>query len=62
MTEQGEKTGNRKRFVTVANRFPINSMLVLPIRNEGNNGIYGDHEQDSNDTRRACKPGLQAIP
>ena len=48
VTEQEEETCNRKGFVAVPDDLKVYSVLVEIVGEEGNKGVYWDHEEDSN--------------
>lgn len=54
-----EESRNRKRFVTVADQIVVDIVLVEVGTEPCDDGVNGDHEQNSNDTSE--KRGTLAI-
>lgn len=50
MAQEGEETGDCKGFIAVTNDIEVNGMKVKEVRQKGNDGIDGDHEEDTDDT------------
>lgn len=47
--KEGEEGGDGERFVTVADDFKVDTVVVIVEGEEGNGGVDGDHEQNAND-------------
>lgn len=50
MTQQGKETGNGEGFVTISDHFKVDGMPVEGIRQEGDGGVDGYHEENPDDT------------
>ena len=50
MTHESEKAGNGKSLVAVTQDFEVYGFLVVKVAEEGDNGVDGDHDKDSDDT------------
>lgn len=49
MTHESEKAGNGKSLVAVSQDFEVHGFLVVEVAEEGDNGVDGDHDKNSND-------------
>jgi hypothetical protein len=49
MTHESEEAGNGKSLVAVSQDLEVHGFLVVEIAEEGDNGVYGDHDENSDD-------------
>ena len=51
MAEKGEKGGNRKSLIAVAQHLKVNAVQVIFVGQPGDSSVDGYHEEDSNNAR-----------
>jgi hypothetical protein len=49
MTHESKEAGNGKSLVAVSQDFEVYGFLVVEVAEEGDNGVDGDHDKDSDD-------------
>lgn len=50
VAQEGEETGDCEGLVAVPDDFEVDRVPVEEVGQERNAGVYGDHEEDSDDT------------
>ena len=46
---EGEEAGDGEGLVAVAQDLPVDGVAVVDVRDEGDDGVYGEHEEDADD-------------
>lgn len=49
VAHKGEEAGNGEGLVAVSQHFKVDGLFVVQIAEEGNDGVDGDHDEDSDD-------------
>ena len=59
MTEQGKETRDRKSLIAIPEDLEIDGLLVEQVRKETDDGVDGDHQEDTDDV--ALLPGTGVV-
>jgi len=57
---EGKETRNRKGFPAIAKHIVVDCFCVVDVRQKGDDGVDGNHEEDADDVALFLREGVVA--